>query len=152
MAIFLDTSALAKLYHREAGSEMVERICARAGGGFISRLGIVEMHSVPALKVRTGYIDSAEAEIVGKKFRADIVRGRFRVGTVFVRHYEAAQRLLGKYGASQGLRTLDSIQLASALEMYQNGFVHSIITADRVFCRVAPLEGLAAVNPEVQGS
>ncbi len=83
MAVFLDTSALAKLYHLEVGSDVVDRMRAQSGGGFISRLGLVEMHSVLALKVRTGHIEPVEAEILGRDFRADIARGRFRVGAVF---------------------------------------------------------------------
>ena len=40
MAVFPDTSALAKLYHHEIGTELVERIVDGSPGQcFISRLG-----------------------------------------------------------------------------------------------------------------
>jgi hypothetical protein len=55
---FLDTSALAKLYRNEAGTAFVDRIFSEpASQHVISRLTIVEMESVFALKVRTGEID-----------------------------------------------------------------------------------------------
>jgi hypothetical protein len=49
VAVFLDTSALAKLYHREIGTEVVERIVEQSAGDcFVSRLGVLEMRSVLA--------------------------------------------------------------------------------------------------------
>ncbi len=54
---FLDTSALAKLYHRESGSEYMDWIVTESGSrSIISRLSIVEIESVLAIKVRTGEI------------------------------------------------------------------------------------------------
>jgi len=50
---FLDTSALAKLYHEELGSDYVESILNQPGSkGIVSRLSLVEMESVFAIKVR----------------------------------------------------------------------------------------------------
>jgi PIN domain nuclease of toxin-antitoxin system len=46
---FLDTSALAKLYHKEPGSDYVEQILDQPDSkGFISRLSLVEF------EIRTG--------------------------------------------------------------------------------------------------
>lgn len=53
MSIYLDTSALAKYYHRENGSEVVEKLLASNPPVFVSRLGVLEMHSVLSGKVRT---------------------------------------------------------------------------------------------------
>jgi len=51
---FLDTSVVAKLYRSEAGSAFVERIFSdQAFQHVISRLTLVEMESVFALKART---------------------------------------------------------------------------------------------------
>ena len=53
MACFLDTSAVAKLYHEEMGSAFMEQLLLRADEtAFISRLGVLEMHSVLAGKAR----------------------------------------------------------------------------------------------------
>jgi hypothetical protein len=50
---FLDTNALARLYHQKDGSQYVERLVAVGGSNTItSRLSLVEMESVPAIKVR----------------------------------------------------------------------------------------------------
>jgi PIN domain nuclease of toxin-antitoxin system len=61
---FLDTSALAKLYHKEAGSEYVDRILRDTESrSLISRLSLVEMESVLAIKMRTGEVDEQDVEI-----------------------------------------------------------------------------------------
>ncbi len=48
-----------------------------------------------------------------------------------------------------GLNTLDSLQLAVALELPRKGLPAELVTADQVLLAVAPLEGLAVNNPEV---
>ena len=58
LGYFLDTSAFAKFYHAEAGSDYVTRF----GGitrliAVVSRLALVEIESVIAIKVRTGALD-----------------------------------------------------------------------------------------------
>jgi uncharacterized protein with PIN domain len=57
---FLDTSALAKLYHKEIGSDYLERVLQQPGACvLISPLSIVEMESVFAIKVRSGQLDNS---------------------------------------------------------------------------------------------
>ena len=149
MAVFPDTSALAKLYHPEIGSDLVERVVQQSAGDcFVSRLGILEMHSVLGVKERTGAISPGESEAVRRKFRGDVRRRRFRIVALQSRHYEAAEALLRFHAAAHGLRTLDSLQLAAALDLNRSQLIDSIITADRVLCRVAQMEYLAVIDPE----
>ncbi len=57
-----------------------------------------------------------------RSLRADLVRGRLRVGPpIIARHYQVARTLLVKFGATEGLRTLDALQLAIALNLKQLG-------------------------------
>jgi hypothetical protein len=80
-AYFLDTSALATLYHEELGSDYVERILNEPGSkGIISRLSLVEMESVFAIKVRTGALDENVRSLALRRRRADIARDRLIVG------------------------------------------------------------------------
>jgi hypothetical protein len=65
-----------------------------------------------------------------------------------IRHYEVAEMPLGSYDAVHGLRTLDSLQLAGAVDLFRKGPIDSMVTADRVPCPVAPREGLKAIDPE----
>ena len=56
-----------------------------------------------------------------------------------------------RYGAAEGLRTLDALQLAIALDLRQVGLIALIVAADQGLCRVASLAGCSAVNPEKPG-
>ncbi len=147
---FLDTSALAKLYHREAGSDYVDRILRDPGSrSFISRLSIVEMESVLAIKVRTGEIDQRDVEIARRCLRSDLTRQHLLVGPpIQTHHYQTARTLLVRYGGGEGLRTLDALQLAIALDLRHFGLIGVLVAADQRLCRVASLAGCSAVNPE----
>lgn len=148
MALFFDTSALAKLYHDEIGSGFVQQLFEKPEQvSFISRLGAVEMCSVLAGKVRAGETTAEAGELARRRFRADARERLFQVVALRARHYESAERLLTLHGQS-GLRTLDALQLAMALDLQRNHLVEAIVAADRVLSRVAPLEGLNILNPE----
>ena len=124
---FLDTSAVAKLYRTEAGSEVVDRIFSEPGSQqVISRLTIVEIETVFALKMRTGEIDH-QAVLIARR---------------------GARQLLIKYGATEALRTLDALQLSIALGLKRAGLATVFVGADQKLCRVAALEGFAVANPE----
>ena len=150
---FLDTSAVAKLYHQETGSEYVDRIVKEPGSrSIISRLSIVELESVLAIKVRTGEINERDVEIARRCLRADLTQRRLLVGPpIHTGHYQSARILLARFGVAEGLRTLDALQLAMALDLKQTGQVTVMVTADQRLCRVASLAGCPAVNPQEPG-
>ena len=146
---FLDTSAFAKLYHQEAGSEYVERLVEEKGSSaVVSRLSLVEIESVIAIKVRTGELDIAGQDLFRRRLRADFSQGRVRIGPpVDERHFMCARRLLVRYGVQMALRTLDALQLAFALELRRAGLISIMVSSDLKLCRVAEASGCSAVNP-----
>lgn len=150
---FLDTSALAKRYHKESGSEYMDRILEQPGSqSLISHLSIVELESVLAIKTRTGEIDRQALEIARRRFRADLAQQRLNVvPPVHERHFQSARKLIVQYGVTEGLRTLDALQLAIAVDLPQMGHVALFVAADQRLCRVASLAGCSAVNPEQPG-
>jgi predicted nucleic acid-binding protein len=150
---FVDTSALAKLYHQEAGSEYVERVLSQPGSkGMVSRLTLVEMESVFAIKVRTGALEVQGQVIALRRLRADIARERLIVGLpVEETHYRSAARLLRDHGITRGLRTLDALQLAVALDMRRAAWISVVLSADQRLCAVAEICGCTAINPASPG-
>ena len=106
------------------------------------------MHSVLSGKVRTRALSEVDAELARQKFRADIRRRRVLVIALRNRHYDLASSLIEKHGNYQGLRTLDSLQLAVALDLAQNGLSDMFVTADKVLARIAALENLNVHDPE----
>ena len=150
---FLDTSALAKLYHQETGSDDMDRILEHTGSrSLISRLSIVEFESVLAMKVRSGEIDQPALQVARRRFRADLARQRLIVApAVHEGHFQSARKLLVQYGVGEGLRTLDALQLAVALDLHRVGHIAVLVAADQRLCRVSSLAGCTAINPEQPG-
>ena len=145
----LDSSALAKLYHAEVGSAAVEELVLRSAATIlISRLSVVEVQSAFSGKVRSGVISAGDAAGLRRRFLEDIANGVFRVVAVTSNHYDLAGELVERHGASLGLRTLDSIQLAVALSLHRGGAVETFVTADKVLCKVAAVEGIPVTDPE----
>ena len=149
MNYFFDSSALIKLYHPELGSR---RIAAMFGAPdrriIISRLAGVELHSALALKTRTGHLDSERSAALRIRFLDDVASGAIALVAVSEFHYPAAERLIIRYGDRKGLRTLDALQLAVALDVQHRVGLDALVAADKAFCEVATLEGLAVLNPE----
>jgi hypothetical protein len=70
---FLDTSALIKQYHAEAGTAEVQRILAEPGAELlIARLATVEIFSGFPTKVRTGVFLIPEFKRLRGLFLADV--------------------------------------------------------------------------------
>lgn len=145
--MFIDTSALAKLYHYERGTDVVEQLLSGSEIAFVSRLAVVEMQSVFSGKVHTGVLTTDDATLPMLRFRGDVRSGRFRVIALRNRHYQRAESLVESHGPL-GLRTLDSLQLATILDLVHQGLATTLVTADHKLAKVAILEGLAVINPE----
>jgi uncharacterized protein with PIN domain len=109
---FLDTSALAKLYRKEIGSDLVDRVVAEPDSRrFISRFTILEMESVLALKFRTGEIDEQSMLIARRRLEADLGSRRLLVATVSDDHLRGARKLLIDHGRTEALRGPDALQI-----------------------------------------
>ena len=92
---FFDTSALAKLYHKEVGTATVDEIVQTSDNQIrISGLTVVELPSVFAIKVRTQFITREDAQFLVRQFREDIVSGKFEVFAVREPEFALAERLL----------------------------------------------------------
>lgn len=146
---FLDTSAFAKLYHQEVGSEYVERLVEQKSSLMVvSRLSLIEIESVIAIKARTGELDSFTQGLFRRRLQADLSQGRIRMAPpIDESHYQDARRLLIRYGAAMALRTLDALQLAVALRLRQDGAIWVVVAADKRLCRVAEACGCPTVDP-----
>jgi predicted nucleic acid-binding protein len=145
---FLDTSAVAKLYHQEQGSEMVEGWAAdRTIRLWLSDLARVELHSVFVRKVREGELAEATLQTVLECFREDL-RSRFHLVLLTEDIIERAIALLLEHGKRRPLRTLDALQIASAQAVESNSL--TFVTADRQLFIAASTLFPHTINPEVE--
>ena len=124
----------------------MDRILEERGSrSLISHLSIVEMEAVLSIKMRTGEIDEPAMEIARRRFRADLAQYRLLVAPpVLERHFHSARKLLVQYGVPEGLRTLDTLQLASALVLRPNGFCAK---SDKWTCSSRQINGSVELRP-----
>lgn len=128
---------------------ILEQLDARS---LISHLSVVELESVLAIKTRTGEIDQKALNLARRRFRADLAGQRLIVApSVHESHFQSARKLLVQYGVAEGLRTLDALQLAIALDLRRVEHIGALVAADQRLCRVALLAGCPAINPEQPG-
>lgn len=111
---FFDTSALAKHYHQETGTQAVDHILMEQRNRyFISRLSTIEIQSVFATKMRNQVLTHEDLRKVQKRFASDLSSHRFQVLKVFPSHYKEAERLVRKHAPTKSFRILELDQSAS---------------------------------------
>jgi predicted nucleic acid-binding protein len=146
---FFDTSAIGKRYHAETGTAKVDALFATGGASHtVSRLGVVELYSVFAKKVRTGHLAQPDFERLTRRFRQDVRVKVLRVVRLTVALFESAVDLIRRVGPGQNLRTLDALQLAVALDLNDAARPVAFVCADAALAAVAAAEGLTVINPE----
>ncbi|MCX9014046.1 MAG: type II toxin-antitoxin system VapC family toxin [Candidatus Methanoperedens sp.] len=128
MKAFIDTSSLIKLYHKEEGSDSVMNALSNdIREIFLSELAILEFRSALWKKIREKEIKEKTAIEVIKCFQND--GDNFQWIMLQSDIVESASYLLMKYG-NRGLRTLDSLQLATALTLKDEKCV--FLTSDKL--------------------
>jgi len=112
--VYLDTSALAKLFLPEADSDEVEEVLRGRSDLMISDLAVTEFVSVLVRRVREGTLRSAEARPLHQRLLRDLDGGEFlRVDATEPCHRQA-ERLLFTLGTRAPLRAADALHLALA--------------------------------------
>ncbi|MEK7993768.1 MAG: hypothetical protein AAB403_08205 [Planctomycetota bacterium] len=61
-------------------------------------------------------------------------------------HYAGAGALIELHGASHGLSTLDSLQLAVALGLRRVGAIENLVATDKVLCKVTSVDETPVTN------
>jgi len=145
-----DTSGLVKHYHTEVGSIKVQQIVNNPSNRiFISDLSIVELVSSLAKKVRIGEIKTAVFHTPRRRFFADIAAKKFKIVMLKNTHGRSAVKLLVKHATKSALRTLDALQLVIAIYLKSQKSLDYFVCADDKLGKVAKLEKVAFLNPEL---
>jgi predicted nucleic acid-binding protein len=142
MMAFLDSSSLLKLYHFEKDSPALENYLeTNIEELVLSELTLIEFRSAIWRKVRMNEIDKELANEVITCFEDDY--DSYRWIKMNPEITKSAVGLIMKYG-NKGLRTLDSLQLASALCLKNENCV--FFTADNLLNTLFVEEKLDVVN------
>jgi predicted nucleic acid-binding protein len=139
MKIFLDTCAIFKLYINEIGSDEIENIFVqnKISGLFLSEISKIEFASTVWKKVRIKDLTEKQATTLMRLFENDFSKYTFvQVDNTII---EQARYLLSKHGR-EGLRTLDSIQLATSIMLKER--IDLFKTTDNLLNKFYLAEGL----------
>jgi len=139
--IYFDTSALAKWYINEKGSNEVEQLIMDRGPVAASDLTVVEMRSLLARRRREKHINSSLEIEIFSTFQEDIRRKTILCHPLPFGLATAAVHLLNQFSDSS-LATLDALHLALAKEIG----TEILATADRIMADAAEAMGLEVVR------
>ena len=148
MNVFLDTNAVVKLYHQEAGADNLTNFLALHQGDLtvtISDLTKIELHSTFLKRVRMKQIDLKTVYQVFDSFDNDAKM--FNVIEVTHEIKKLAITLLNAVAHKRSLRTLDAIQLAAAIVSHKIVPVDYFVTADKKLLKITQ-DYFPAFNPE----
>ena len=135
---YLDTSALAKWYLNEQGSEAFVSFLQGLDSAVISSLTQTEMRSLLSRRRRMGDLSAELESLLFAAFLDDIDRGWLQRYPFDDARFAEASNLISRY-PEQPLRTLDALHLAQAAQ----AGIPMLATADAVMAETASLMGFA---------
>lgn len=145
--VYLDTSALVKLYVPEPESVRVDRALRRRDDLLVSDLAVTELASALGRRCREGVLDAGVAARIYQRLLADLADDLFRrVELIAEVHREAERFLLSS--ALVPLRSLDALHLALAA----SGGAMTVFTFDRNLARAAGTIGLLTAPDPGEGA
>ena len=143
--LYLDASALVKLYVDEPGSERMMELASEDADHDLAICSIaqVEFHAAIWKRLRTGESNEVAVRQAAKSFE-DEFRGAFLLCPVDDRTLDLASAMVPQHG----LRAYDATQLAACLVLETRmGESPTFVCADRRLLAAAEAEGLAVLDP-----
>ena len=145
MTCYLDTSALAKIYHREPGTKTMLEIYAGRQSIQVSELARLEFLATTMRKFREGQLSEKAHEALLGRFEED-ARQRYELLRFSSLVVEETARVLGAHGRQTPLRTLDAIQFAFYNICCEDDTV--FVCCDQRLVALIEQEGHPTMNPQ----
>ncbi len=145
MISYFDTGTLLKLYTSEKESAQVELFVKNHGEVLrITDLHLAEMYSALRLKTYRGECTADQSDQAIALIHGDLESGVLRLMEVdWPRIWQECRLLAGQYAAELGVRTLDTLHVATARLLEAKVFV----TSDKRQERLAGRVGLVVESP-----
>ena len=140
MILYVDTSALVKLYVDEIGTRSVTESVLRATVVATARISYTEARAAFARHRREGEIEPAELRRIVRELNA----GWASYSVVDVS--ESVVRLAGDLAERHGLRAYDAVHLAAAIVVRQAGGNLEFLTFDSRLNQAGHREGLSVAT------
>ncbi len=112
--VYLDTSALAKIYLPESGSDALEAMLLGRRDLIVSDLAATEVASAVARRCREGDLATAHARRIYLRLLRDLAAGEFQRAEITGQTHREAEQLLMGVGRRVALRAADALHLALA--------------------------------------
>lgn len=138
MILYVDTSALVKLYVEEAGTTEVVARVRQATAVVTARVTYAEARAAFARHRREGALRATDLRRVVRELDAEW--GSYGVVEVS----DPVVRRAGALAERHALRGYDAVQLAAALDVRRAGGDVQFVAFDARLCRAARREGLAS--------
>jgi len=148
MNLFLDSSALVKLYHSETGTDRLSELLDTNADDLIltiADISLLEFHSAVLKRVRIKEVTIKTAKAILAAFENDLAW--FNVVEVDSETKQIARGLLLQEAAKRNFGTLDALQLSAALSVDSVLPVDWFVTADKALLNIAG-GYLRVFNPE----
>ena len=144
MNVFVDTSALVKLFHEEEGTEfMTELLMCPANVVWLLDLARLEFTSALYRRFRNKEVDERSLVQAMEGFEEEL--NRFHLEPMTHAVVDEAENLLRIYGKSAGLRTLDALHLGCFCLISEIEW--RFVSADNTLCETVTQMGYKALNP-----
>jgi predicted nucleic acid-binding protein len=119
---YIDASFLVSLYVPDQHSIVAERLMASNPSVWLTPLHFAEStHAIEQLVFR-GASTRAQADLVHERFAQHRASGMWVEAALRDSIFDVCARLARRYGAKLGLRTLDTLHVAAALELKAQRF------------------------------
>ena len=144
MNLYFDTSALVKFFHVENGTDVVSRLLENKNNKiYVSELVKIEFLSALYRRFRNNEIKEKKLEQAITGFDKQL--NNFYIEPLSHTVVNEAEFLIRRYGEIQGLRTLDSLQLATFNLISNPDW--SFVSTDEKLCSLAREIGYNIINP-----
>ena len=122
MNVYVDSSFFASLYLEDMNSAKVEQHMPERPRLWLTPLHCAEVTHAVAQGVFRGVISNDEARQIYLTFENDRDRGLWLQTPIPERAFDMCVRLAQQHGPEIGARTLDTLHVASALELHADRF------------------------------
>ncbi len=122
MSVYADTSFFVSLYLTDRHTTEAERRLASRPTLWMTPLHVAEWTHAVEQHVFRKTISRSEADLFLQRFNDHRAHGLWREAALPERAFEVCAQLGQRFGAQLGVRTLDSLQVAAALELKAERF------------------------------
>jgi predicted nucleic acid-binding protein len=138
LTIYADTSFFVSVYVEDSHSAAADRLLSSAPPIWFTPLHLAEWSHAIAQQIFRGQMSVTEAERVFRELESDRLGGLWNGIALPEKAFELCADLARRHGSKLGVRTLDSLHVACALELKAERFW----TFDERQAKLAKAEGL----------